>query len=161
MKELQIKAEPGTPFIEVTREFDAPRELIFRAHVEPDLVRQWMGPAKYEMTIHTWEVRDGGAWRFTQRDASGNEFGFHGVFHGTPTPDNMVQTFEFEGAPGHVELDTLRMEEHDGRTIVRVESVHQSVEARDAMLNGGMTTGVEEGYRRLDALLASLTQPVG
>ena len=161
MGTMQITAEPGTPFIEATRDFDAPRDLVFQAHVEPELVVQWLGPAKYAMTIDRWEARDGGAWRYTHRDGDGNEFGFHGVFHGRPTPDNLVQTFEFEGAPGHVSLDSMVLEEHDGRTTARLRSVFQSVEARDAMLNAGMTGGMEEGYARLDALLATLAAPVG
>jgi len=155
-----IKAEPGLPFIDISREFDAPRELIFRAHTEPALVRQWLGGGTYEMVIDRWEARDGGAWRYVHRDGEGNEYGFHGVFHGAPTVDNMVQTFEFEGAPGHVSLDAMTLEEHDGRTTVRIHSTFQSVEARDAMVESGMAEGMNAGYAKLDALLEQLKTPV-
>lgn len=160
MGTTKITAEPGVPFIDISREFDAPRDLVFRAHTDPDLLTQWLGGDKYEMVIDRYDVRDGGAWRYVHRDGEGNEWGFHGVFHGTPTPDRMVQTFEFEGAPGHVSLDTLTLEERDGRTVVRIHSVHQSVEGRDAMVASGMESGLDAGYRRLDELIARLV-PVG
>lgn len=160
MGKTQIVAEPGLPFVDMTREFDAPRELLFRAHTEPDLLIQWLGPRKYRMTIDRFAARDGGTYRYVHSDDDGNEYGFRGVFHGDPTLDGMVQTFEFEGAPGHVSLDALTLEERDGRTIVRVHSVFQSVEARDAMVEHGMGEGVEDGYNRLDELLARLEAPV-
>ena len=160
MTTMQVTADPGMPFIDITREFDAPRELVFRAHVEPDLVRQWLGGSDYEMVIDRWEARDGGGWRYLHRDGEGNEYGFHGVFHGAPTVDNMVQTFEFEGAPGHVSLDAMTLEERDGRTIVRIHTTFQSVEARDAMVQAGMTDGMNAGYAKLDALLEQLKAPV-
>lgn len=155
MGTTQITAEPGVPFIDFAREFDAPRDLVFRAHTDPELLAQWLGPAKYKMTVERFEVRDGGTWRYIH-SGDGAEYGFHGVFHGTPTPDSMVQTFEFEGAPGHVSLDTLTLEERDGRTFARGRSVFQSVEDRDAMFQGGMADGMSEGYKRLDELLARL-----
>jgi uncharacterized protein YndB with AHSA1/START domain len=112
------------------------------------------------MVVDRYDVRDGGSWRYIHRDADGAEYGFHGVFHGTPSPDSMVQTFEFEGAPGHVSLDAITLEEHDGRTLLRGHSVFQSVEARDAMIEAGMEGGLTEGYERLDELIARLV-PVG
>jgi uncharacterized protein YndB with AHSA1/START domain len=154
--ETHITAEPGVPFIDVLREFDAPRELIFRAHVDPELVVQWLGPRGYEMVVEAWDPRDGGSWRYTHRDGDGNVYGFHGVFHGQATPDVMTQTFEFDGAPGHVSLGTVSMEEHDGRTRVLVHSVYQSVEDRDAVVASGMARGMSEGYQRLDELAAQL-----
>jgi uncharacterized protein YndB with AHSA1/START domain len=160
MSTTQVTAEPGTPFIDITREFDAPRELVFRAHMEPDLVRQWLGGGDYEMLIDRWEAKDGGAWRYLHRDADGNEYGFHGVFHGTPTVDNLVQTFEFEGAPGHVSLDAMTLEERDGRTTARIHTTFQSVEARDATVQAGMVDGMNAGYAKLDALLEQLKAPV-
>jgi uncharacterized protein YndB with AHSA1/START domain len=155
MSKTQITAEPGLPFIDITREVDAPRDLVFRAFTDPELVSQWLGPRRYRMTIDEWNVRDGGRWRYVHSDDESSH-GFHGVFHGTPSPDNMVQTFEYEGAPGHVSLDTLVLEERDGRTTIRTHSVFQSVEARDAMVAAGMAGGVEEGYERLDELVGRL-----
>ena len=160
MSATRIDAPAGVPFIEMTREFDAARDLVFRAYTDPDLLVQWLGPRAYTMTIDTYEPRDGGKWRYVHSDADGNAWGFHGVFHGEQTPDGMLQTFEFEGAPGHVSLERLTLEERDGRTIARTHSVYQSVEARDAMVESGMEDGVNDGYERLDELLARLAQPV-
>jgi uncharacterized protein YndB with AHSA1/START domain len=112
------------------------------------------------MTVEQMDVRDGGRWRYTHRDDQGNAYGFHGVFHGEPTPDRITQTFEFDGAPGHVSLDTLTLEEQGARTVVRVHSVFQSVAARDAMVENGMADGVNDGYDRLDELVARVV-PVG
>ena len=152
----QITAEPGVPFIDTAREFDAPRDLLFRAHSDPELIVQWLGPDRFAMTVDRWDVRDGGAWRYTQRDADGNEYGFHGVFHGDQSADGMLQTFEFEGAPGHVSLASLMFEEQEGRTTLRVHSVYQSVEDRDATVASGMANGMDQGYQRLEELIAQL-----
>jgi len=157
MTTTTITAEPGVPYIEISREFDAPRDLLFRAHTDPDLLVQWLGPRRLTMTIDRLEPRDGGTWRYTHRDADGTEYGFHGVYHGTPSPDGIVQTFEFEGAPGHVSLDSLVLEERDGRTLLRGHSVFQSVEDRDAMIQSGMETGVNDSMDRLAELVARLT----
>ena len=160
MTKTRIIAEPGLPFIDVRREFDAPRDLVFRAHMDPDLLVQWLGPGRFAMTVDRMEVRDGGRWRYFHRESDGNEYGFHGVFHGTPLPERSVQTFEFEGAPGHVSLQTLTLEEREGRTHSTVRVVHESVEARDAVVASGMGEGMTMGYDRLDELLAGLV-PVG
>ena len=160
MTKTQIDAPAGVPFIDMTREFDAPRDLVFRAYADPELLVQWLGPRKYTTDVESWEPRDGGTWRYTQRDEEGHTFGFHGVFHGDQTPDGMLQTFEFEGWPGHVSLESVTFEEHDGKTIIRNHSVYQSVADRDGMIASGMESGVNEGYDRLDELLAKLRQPV-
>lgn len=156
MTTTRITAEPGVPFIDLAREFDAPRELVYRAHTDLELLAQWLGPRRLTMHVDRFELRDGGTWRYTHREADGTEYGFHGVFHGTPSPEGIVQTFEFEGAPGHVSLDSLAFEERGDRTLVRIHSVYQSVEARDAMVQSGMEGGLNDGYERLDELLARL-----
>ncbi len=156
MAATQISADPGVPFIDISREFDAPRDLLYRAYTEPELLAQWLGPRRLEMRVERYDVRDGGRWRYVHREADGTEYGFHGVFHGTPSPSGIVQTFEFEGAPGHVSLDSLVFEEHGARTVVRAHSVYQSVAARDAMVQSGMQAGVTEGMDRLAELLAHL-----
>ena len=153
MTELKVTAEPGVPQILTEREFDAPRELILRAFTEADLLAQWLGPRGYTMTIERFEPRAGGCWRYIHSDGVGNSYGFLGVFHNDPSPDGFVQTFEFEGAPGHVSLDTMVLEERDGRTIVRTNSLFQSVEARDAMVQSGMADGMSQGYDQLEELL--------
>jgi uncharacterized protein YndB with AHSA1/START domain len=158
MAQTQIIAEPGVPQILISRELDAPRELVFRAHTDPELLAQWMGPRKYTMIVDRYDVRDGGTWRFVHRDAEGNEFGFHGVFHGMPSLDGTVRTFEYEGAPGHVSLETLTLEEHGGKTVARTNAVFQTLAARDAMIESGMESGMNEGFERLDELLARLSR---
>ena len=150
-----ITAEPGKQELFVTREFDAPRELVFRAHTDPDLFVQWLGPHGLTTNLETFEPVSGGRWRFVQKDAEGNEFGFHGVFHEV-SPDQIIQTFEFEGLPesGHVVLETLLLEElPNGRTRLTTQSVYRSVADRDGMVQAGMETGVVEGYERLDQIL--------
>jgi uncharacterized protein YndB with AHSA1/START domain len=156
MTEMQVTAAPGVPQVLTSRDFDEPRELVYRAFTEPDLLVQWLGPRKYTMTIDRYDLRDGGTWRYVHSDDAGNSFGFHGVFHGEASPDGIVQTFEFEGAPGNVQMDTVTFEESGGKTIVRTNSVFQSVEARDAMVNAGMAGGMSEGYERLEDLLGKL-----
>lgn len=154
-----ITATPGQPFIDMEREFDAPAELVHRTYLDPELVKQWLGPRKYEMVIDRWDARDGGAYRYVHKDGD-SEHGFRGVFHSMAI-DNLVQTFEYEGAPGHVSLDTQVIEDlPGGRSRIKSHSVFMSVADRDAMVEAGMGDGVEDGYLRLDELLARL-QPVG
>ena len=156
MSKTAITAESGIPMIIITREFDAPRDLVFRAHTEPDLLVRWLGPRDLTTTIDRYEARNGGTWRYLQTDAEGNTYGFHGVFHGDPSPDGIVQTFEFEGASGHVCLQTATMAERGGKTLVRTVSAFQSVEDRDAMVASGMERGVHDSGERLAELLARL-----
>jgi uncharacterized protein YndB with AHSA1/START domain len=156
MSKTQITAEPGSPLITMECEFDAPRDLVFRAYTEPELVARWIGPRYLTTTVPTWELRDGGRWRFVQTAPDGGEHGFHGVFHGEATPELTVRTFEYEGAPGHVCLEVLTLEERDGRTLVRTLSSFQSVADRDSMIEAGMESGVREGEERLRELLDEL-----
>jgi uncharacterized protein YndB with AHSA1/START domain len=153
-----ITAEPGKQEVIIIREFDAPRELVFKAHTDPKLYAQWLGPRGYEMVLETFEPYSGGRYRYIHKDENGNEFGFHGVFHEI-SEDLMIQTFEFEGLPenGHVTLDTMRLESLPGdRTRVTIQSLFQSVGDRDGMVQSGMERGVNEGYERLDEVLVSM-----
>jgi len=160
MSKTTISAPAGVPFIDTEREFDAPKELVHRAFLEPDLIVQWLGPRKYRMTLDTWDARPGGAYRYVHADDEAS-WGFRGVFHSLDI-DNMVQTFEFEGYPGHVSLDRLVIEDiGEGRSRVRGHSVYQSVADRDGMVENGMAEGVEDGYNRLDELLSKMTETVG
>jgi uncharacterized protein YndB with AHSA1/START domain len=152
----RVHAEPGTPFVEVTREFDAPRNLVLRAWTDPALVQRWLGPRRLGMRIEHWDLGErGGSWRYVNIEPDGTEYGFRGVFHPSADPYTLLQTFEFEGAPGHVSLDELKLTEEGGRTLATIRSVFQSVEARDAMVAAGMEGGMSEGFERLDELLAS------
>ena len=153
-----ITAEPGKQELFITREFDAPRELVFKAHTDPQLYVQWLGPRGYEMVLETFEPYSGGRYRYIHKDQDGNEYGFHGVFHEI-SEELMIQTFEFEGLPekGHVTLDTMRLEALPGdRTRITIQSVYQSVADRDGMIQSGMERGVNDGYERLDDLLAKM-----
>src|SRR3990172_7502857 len=151
-----IAAEPGKQELFIRREFDAPRELVFKAHTDPKLFVQWLGPHGYEMTLESFEPVSGGKYRYTHKDKDGNEFGFHGTFHEISL-ERMIQTFEFEGFPGHVSLDSMTLEELPGdRTKITVQSVFQSVSDRDGIIQSGMERGVTEGYERLDEIFEKL-----
>jgi len=151
-----VTAELGKQELFIIREFDAPRELVYKAHIDPNLYVQWLGPHGYEMILEMFEPISGGKYRYIHKDKDGNEYGFHGTFH-EMSKDNMVQTFEFEGYPGHVSLDTMTLEElPGGRTKATIHSVFQSVSDRDGMIQNGMEKGVREGYERLDDILAKL-----
>jgi len=153
-----VTAEPGKQELFITREFDAPRELVYKAHINPKLYVQWLGPHGYEMILETFEPVSGGKYRYIHKDKQGNEYGFHGTFH-EMSEDLMIQTFEFEGLPerGHVVLDTMRLEELPGnRTRIVIQSVYQTVEDRDGMVQAGMEKGVREGYVRLDDILQNI-----
>jgi uncharacterized protein YndB with AHSA1/START domain len=156
MGKSNVVAPAGVPQIEVTREFDAPRDLVYRAYTDPELLVQWLGPRGMEMVIDQFDVRHGGTYRYVHRDANGNEYAFRGVFHGAPSPDGIVQTFEWEGMPGHISLDTATFEDLGGRTRLRTNSVFQSVADRDGMLQSGMEDGMNQGFEQLDELLVKL-----
>ncbi len=149
-----VTAQPGTPFIDIVREFDAPTDAVRRAYLEVELVSQWLGPNGYEIEVGTWDARTGGSWQFTHRDPEGNAYGFRGVFHSI-TDDQIIQTFEFDGWSGHVSLESLVFEDLGGRTRLVNRSVYQTVEDRDGMVESGMEQGLSEGYERLDKLLAA------
>jgi uncharacterized protein YndB with AHSA1/START domain len=154
---LTVTAEPGSHSIVMTREFNAPPALVLRAHTEPELLKQWNGPRGYEMIVETFEPVHGGNYRYIHRDTQGNEYAFRGVFHGTPSEQAITQTFEWEGAPGEISLDQMRLEDLGGRTRIVTTSVFPSIASRDAIIEHGMETGVREGYERLDEVLSTLS----
>ena len=155
----KVVAEPGRLDFTITREFDAPRELVFKAHTDPELFKQWMGPRRLAMDLKTFNAVTGGSWRYISReqDGSGAEYGFHGVFHEVFFPERIIQTFEFEGLPeaGHASLGSARFEAlPGGRCRVTSISVFLTQENREGMLQAGMEQGLSETYERLDDLLA-------
>lgn len=155
----KITAEPGKQEIFITREFDAPRELVFKAFTDPKLITQWLGPRELTMTLEKFEPRSCGSWRYIYTDQDGNESAFHGVYHEILAPERAIQTFEFEGLPekGHVSLETARFESLPGdRTKLTIQAVYQSVADRDGMLQSGMERGVNDSYERLDELLEKM-----
>jgi uncharacterized protein YndB with AHSA1/START domain len=152
--ELTIDAPEGVPWIDFTREFDAPVAAVFNAHRDPELVRQWLGPNGYEMTIERWDFVTGGGYRYTHRNPEGMEFGFHGLFHTIRDDEFAVQTFEFEGAPDQVAIEFMTFEDlGNGRCRLRGRSIGRTVEGRDAMVASGMEKGMREGYERLEELV--------
>lgn len=155
MNKTEFVIEPGKQELFITRWFEAPRELVFKAHTDPQAIPRWWGPGYLTTTVEKLEARAGGEWRFVQQDPQGNRHAFRGVFHQV-TPERIVQTFEYEGAPGHVQLETLTLEEIGGRTRMRAHSVFQSVEARDSMVGAGMEGGFNEGMERLTQLLRQM-----
>ncbi len=153
---VTITAPEGLPFIEIVREFDAPVEAVYNAYADPELVRQWNGPNGYDVRIDEFALRTGGCYRYVHTNADGDEFAFNGVVHKARPNELIIQTFEWEGMPDFVSLETARFDDlGNGRCRVTGWSVFPSVESRDSMIANGMERGVVEGYERLDALLAA------
>jgi len=153
MTKTILTAEPGKQQLFIKRTFDAPPERVFKAYTDPTLIPQWWGPGIYKTIVDKMDPKSGGVWRFVQRDAEGHEFAFHGVYHEVRRPERIVDTFEFEGMPGHVQLETATFEEQGSQTKLIVQVVYQSVEDRDGMLAAGMEQGMDEGMQRLAELL--------
>lgn len=153
-RDAEITADPKVPLVRIVREFDAPPEKVFRAHTDPELVAQWNGPNGTEMRIDHYDCQTGGSYRYVHI-IDGEEYGFHGCFHEVRPNEVIVQTFTFEGFPDGVALEKLVLEDlGDGRTRLVGTSLVDSFEGRDAFLASGMEVGVNEGYARLDAILA-------
>jgi uncharacterized protein YndB with AHSA1/START domain len=153
--ETEIVSDPDVPLVRITREFDAPPDKVFRAHTDPELVVQWLGPRDLTMSIDHFDCRTGGSYRYVHVRGD-EEFGFHGSFHEVRPSELIVQTFTFEGVPDGVALEKMVFEDlGDGRTRLVATSLVDSFADRDAFVSGGMETGVREGYERLDELLAS------
>jgi uncharacterized protein YndB with AHSA1/START domain len=158
MKSATIEADPKVPIIRIIRDFAATPAQLFRAHTEPELFLRWVGPEGMTNSLGHWNAVSGGSWRYVAA-RNGEEFGFHGCFHEV-RPDRIVQTFTWEGDPDGVALETLRFEDlGGGRTRLHAQSLCDSFEGRDAWLRSGMQVGVDQGYAKLDALLAAAEVP--
>lgn len=158
-KQSQITAEPGKLDLWITREFDAPRELVFRAHVDPELFVRWQGPRRLRTEVTRFDATNGGNWAYVSHDTDGSTHAFEGTFHYVSAPTTVIQTFEYLGLPdrGHVILERMDLEElPGGRTRLVGHSVFMTQEDRDGMIASGMEYGVQEGYQRLDELLETL-----
>jgi uncharacterized protein YndB with AHSA1/START domain len=152
--ETQIELDTDVPLVRITREFDAPVDKVFRAHTDPNLIVQWLGPRGLEMQIDHYDCQTGGSYRYLHRRGE-EEYAFHGSFHEVRPSQLIVQTFTFEGIPDGVALERMVFEDlGNGRTRLVGTSLVDSFEDRDAFVAGGMETGVVEGYERLDELLA-------
>jgi len=156
----EIKAEPGKQELFIIREFEAPRELVFRAYTEADLYEKWVGPKEMKMWVEEMNAVDGGSFRFVH-ERGGHRYTFFGVYHDVTRPERIIGTFEFDGLPerGHVIMGTTKFEElPGGRSRIVHQSVFQSVNDRDGMIASGMERGVNDGYEKLDAMLAEMTK---
>lgn len=159
-KNTNIKVEPGNHAVVITHMFDAPRDQVFNLYTNPELIPQWWGPRRYTTKVDRMEVRPGGQWRFIQRGADGKEFAFHGVYHEIQKPERVVSTFEFEGMPGHVLMETLIFEDVNGKTKVTDLSVFQSIEDRDGMVKEGMEEGSYESGERFAEILMKVREGI-
>jgi uncharacterized protein YndB with AHSA1/START domain len=152
---------PSDREISMTRVFDAPRDLVFEAHSSCEHLSRWWGPRRYEIASCEVDFRPGGAWRIVHRGPEGEEYGFRGEYREIVRPERIVWTFEFEGMPGQVSVETMTLEEDDGKTTFKSTSVFDSIEARDGMLQSGMESGAAETMERLDEYLEELRSHSG
>lgn len=152
--ETEIIVDSDVPLVKIIREFDAPPDKVFRAHIEPDLFVRWIGPRETQMRIEVLDAQTGGSYRYVAIH-DGVEYGFFGSFHELRPDELIVQTFTFEGEPDGVALERLVFEDlGDGRTRLVTTSLVESFEGRDAFVASGMEVGVREGYEKLDELLS-------
>ena len=157
----QIIAEKGKQEVFIIREFDAPREMVFKAHADPDLLAQWIGPDNRVVKIDHYDSRTGGSYRYYVCNQMGKPVAaFNGVIHEVTFPERIMQTFEFEGLPerGHVSLDTMLFETLPvERTKLTIHAIYRSLADRDGMMQSGVEKGVNEGYAKLDNLLKKMS----
>jgi len=151
---------PGEREIVMTRTFDAPRTLVFEALTRPEHLGRWWGPRRYALVQCEHDLRPGGRWRMVQRGPDGREHAFRGEYREVAPPERVVLTFEYEGAPGHVSVETMTLAEKGGRTTLTARSVYASREDRDGMLRSGMESGARESHDRLGELLGRLPRQI-
>jgi len=152
-RRTEFIVEPGKQELTIRRAFNGPRERVFKALTDPALVPLWWGPSRFTTIVDRMDARPGGLWRYVNRDAAGNEYGFHGVYHDVVPSERVVYTFEFEGVPGHVSLEAATFLEVDGGTEMTAKVVYQSVEDRDGAVASGMEEGARETWERLADLV--------
>ncbi len=149
-------ATPSDREIVSERIFDAPRDLVFKATTDPELIPEWWGPRSTSTTVAVMDARPGGLWRFVIRNEDGSETAFRGVYREITPPERIVYTFEWEGMPGHVLVETITFEDLGDRTKIIITDLFHTTEERDGMLDSGMEGGMNESHERLDELLARL-----
>jgi uncharacterized protein YndB with AHSA1/START domain len=137
--------------------FDAPPEVTFKAYIDPNLIPKWWGPKRFATSVVKMDVKLGGIWQFIHKDPDGNEYIFNGIYHEIVPHKRLAYTFEFEGMPGHVVIETVTFEKEQGnKTKLTIKSFFQTVEDRDIMLNLRVGGGSAESMDRLDELLKYL-----
>jgi uncharacterized protein YndB with AHSA1/START domain len=151
-----IITTPADREIHVERVFAAPRDRVFAVYTDPELIPEWWGPHGTTTIVDRMDVRPGGGWRFVSRDSDGSETAFRGTYREIAPPERIVQTFEWEGMPGHVSVETATFEDLGDHTRVRTVALFNTTEDRDGMIASGMEGGLNETYDRLDAVLARL-----
>jgi uncharacterized protein YndB with AHSA1/START domain len=149
-----VTTTPNEREIHVERYFEAPRDRVFDAYTNPELIPQWWGPYGTTTIVEELDAKTGGFWRFVSRDADGSEIVFRGVFREVSPPQRISQTFEWDGVPGYVSVDTSEFEDLGDRTKVTSTSIFYTTEERDGMIESGMEKGMNETFNRLDELLA-------
>jgi uncharacterized protein YndB with AHSA1/START domain len=154
MPKTEYVIEPGKQELTSTTILDAPRELVFKAYTDPKLFAQWWGPRRYTNRVEKFDSRSGGEWRVVQRGEDGTEHVFRGVNHDVVAPERICATFEYEGFPGHVALQTATFEPLGNKTRLVAHMVFQSLADRDGMVASGMQEGADESMERLAELLA-------
>lgn len=142
--------------ITMQRSLKAPRELVYRAMTDPDLIPKWWGQRSTTTVVDKFDARVGGDWRFIQKGENGEEYAFRGTFLELDPPSKIVQTFEFEPMPGHVVTDSMTLTEIEGGTLVLINSKFANKEDLEGMLQSGMEAGANESYDQLEELLATL-----
>jgi uncharacterized protein YndB with AHSA1/START domain len=138
----------------IERVFDAPRDLVFSVYTDPELIPQWWGRRADTTVVDRMDVRPGGGFRFVITSPDGTETAFRGTYREITPPERIVQTFEWEGMPGHVSVETATFDDLGDRTKVTTVSIFHTTEERDGWLNSGMEEGMNELFGRLDDLLA-------
>ncbi len=155
-RKLELVAEPGKPTIVTRRVVNGSRSLVFDAFTKPQHLKRWMRPCALTMVVCDSDLRVGGGWRMVYRAPDGQEFAFHGAFREIVRPERLVRTFVFEPFPDQEAVETMTLEEKDGRTTITTLTVHKTVEGRDGHLAHGMEAGMTDGYALLDELLAAM-----
>ena len=155
-RKLEVIADPNEPTIVTRHTVDAPRALVFDCWTKPEHMRRWLGPRALTMISCEVDLRVGGGYRYVHRAPDGQEYAFRGEYREIVRPERLVATFVFELFPEAEALETLTLQEQDGKTLVTTHTLHKTMQARDGHLNSGMEGGMIEGYSRLDELLAAL-----
>ena len=140
--------------IHIERIFDAPRDEVFAKMTDPELIPEWWGPHGTTTIVDKMDVRSGGDWRYMIKNSDGSETGFRGTYREVSPPERIVQTFEWEGMPGHVSVETATFEDLGDQTKITAISVFHTTEERDGMIQSGMEGGLNETYSRFDEVLA-------
>jgi uncharacterized protein YndB with AHSA1/START domain len=147
---------PADDQILITREFDAPKHLVYKAFTTPELVKRWWHANRGEMTVAEIDLREGGKWRYVQVAEGGFEVGFHGEYREIVPNERIVSTEIYEGMPGAEAVNTMTLTEAEGRTTLEILVQHASKEHRDAHIESGMEAGMQDAMDLLEQVAVSL-----